>query len=189
MESLIAQITQYEKFTDTELKIITSKFKHHKYKSKEYILKEGQTSTELHFIVVGLARVFYHNDGKEINTYLACDDGFISSYSSFINQSRAVESIQCLEDTETFSIDFNAMQELYASIPNWQKMGRILAESTVLCLADRLLKLHSIPAKQKYIDFLNTSPKKIVQRTPLIQIASFLGITPESLSRIRKEIS
>jgi nicotinic acid mononucleotide adenylyltransferase len=81
------------------------------------------------------------------------------------------------------------MQELYEKIPQWQKIGRILSESTVVCLSERLIKIHSIPAKEKYLDFLKTSPEKIIQRTPLIHIASFLGIAPESLSRIRKEIS
>lgn len=189
MESLINQITYFEKFTTTEIEIITSKFKYHKFNAKEYLLRNNETSKHLYFIVNGLVRVFYLKDGKEITTYLSCDNGFVYSHSSFINQSKSFEFIQCLENTEVLSIDFNGMQELYDSIPKWQKIGRILAESTVICLSDRLLKLHATPAKEKYLDFLRTSPMKIVQRTPLIHIASFLGITPESLSRIRKEIS
>ena len=81
------------------------------------------------------------------------------------------------------------MQELYEVIPQWQKIGRILSEQNLLCFADRLLKLQSIPAKEKYQEFLKTASEKIIQRTPLIHIASYLGITPESLSRIRSEIS
>lgn len=189
MESLISQITRFEKFTPAEIETILSKFKCHTFSAKEYLLKEDQISQRLYFIVNGLVRVFYLKGGKEITTYLSCDNGFVYSYSSFINQTKSFEFIQCLEDTETLSIDFNGMQELYESIPKWQKVGRILSESTVVCLSDRLLKIHAIPAREKYVDFLKTSPKKIVQRTPLIHIASFLGITPESLSRIRKEIS
>lgn len=189
MESLIKQITNIEKFTPTEIESIISKFKYHKFNAKEYLLKGNETSRHIHFIVNGLVRVFYLKDGKEITTYLSCDNGFVYSHASFINQSKSFEFIQCLEDTEALSIDFNGMQELYDSIPQWQKIGRILAESTVICLSDRLLKLHATPAKEKYVDFLKTSPIKIVQRTPLVHIASFLGIAPESLSRIRKEIS
>ncbi|MFN3852604.1 MAG: Crp/Fnr family transcriptional regulator [Spirosomataceae bacterium] len=189
MESLINQITQHEKFSQAELEIIVSKFKYNKYKFKDYLLKEDEVSKQLHFITTGLVRVFYLKDGKEITTYLSCDNGFVFSYASFINQTKSFEFIQCLENTETLSIGFNEMQELYESIPQWQKIGRVLSESTVICLSDRLLKIHAIPAKEKYLDFLKTSPKKIVQRTPLIHIASFLGIAPESLSRIRKEIS
>jgi len=189
IEPLLKQITQYGQFTTDELELISSKFIFNEYQPKEFILQEGQISTHIHFILQGLVRVFYLKDGKEVTNYLSCDDGFVSSYSSFINQTRSFEFIQCIEHTETFSIQYGDMQELYERVPQWQKIGRVLSESTVVCLAERLMKIHSIPAKQKYLDFLETSPKKIVQRTPLVHIASFLGITPESLSRIRKDIS
>lgn len=189
MESLITKIAQHAAFSHTELELIQSKFKRNQFRSKEFILKEGQDSTELHFIAVGLVRVFYLRDGKEITTYLSCDNGFVSAYSSFINQTKSAECLQCLEETETYSIHFKDMQELYETIPQWQKIGRILSENMVHCFAERFFKTHTIPAKEKYLDFLNTAEKKIIQRTPLIHIASFLGITPESLSRIRKEIS
>lgn len=78
---------------------------------------------------------------------------------------------------------------MYKEIPNWERVGRILAEQNYLCMADRVLKLQMIPAKEKYHTFLASAPVKIIQRTPLLYIASFLGITPESLSRIRQNIS
>lgn len=188
-ENLVNQITTFCKLPKADIEIITSKFTPHCFKQKEYILREGQVSTKLHFIENGLVRVFHLRDGKETTTYLSCDNGFVSSYSSFINQTSSVENIQCIESTETLSISFTDMQELYKTMPQWEKVGRILAEQNFLCLADRLLKLQSVSAKEKYLEFLKTSPAKIVQRTPLIHIASFLGITPESLSRIRKSIS
>ncbi len=189
INKLISLITTYAKFSETEIEIIKSKFTPNRFKQKDYILSEGQISTHIHFIEAGLVRVFYLRDGKEITTYLSDDNGFVSSYSSFINQTKSFENIQCLETTGTFSINYKDMQELYEIVPQWQKIGRILSEHNVLCLADRLLRLQSIPAKEKYLEFLKTSSAKIVQRTPLIHIASYLGITPESLSRIRSEIS
>jgi CRP-like cAMP-binding protein len=188
-KNLTKQITTFSNLSTADLEMITSKFTHNTFKQKEYILQEGKISTQLHFIENGLVRVFHLKDGKETTTYLSSDNGFVSSYSSFINQTKSVENIQCLENTQTLSISYKAMQELYDRIPQWQKIGRILAEQNFLCLADRLLKLQSTPAKEKYLAFLKTSPEKIVQRTPLIHVASFLGITPESLSRIRKDIS
>ncbi|WP_259195032.1 MULTISPECIES: Crp/Fnr family transcriptional regulator [unclassified Sphingobacterium] len=166
-----------------------SKFTQHKFKQKEYILQEGQVSTHLHFIAIGLVRIFYVKDSKEITSYLSSDNGFVSSYSSFINQSKSYEYIQCLEKSQTLAISYKDMQELYETVPQWERIGRFFSEQNVLCLADRLLKLQSIPAKEKYLEFLKTSSEKIVKRTPLIHIASYLGITPESLSRIRSEIS
>lgn len=183
------QIRTFSTFSDNELNSIISRFSENSYNAKEFILTENKTSTDIHFIVDGLVRTFYVRDGKEITTYLASDHGFISAYSSFITQTRSVENIQCIEKTTTLSISYQQMEELYKEIPNWQMIGRILAEQNYLCMANRILKLQAIPAKEKYIDFLATSPDKIIQRTPLIHIASFLGITPESLSRIRKTIS
>ena len=189
IESLINIITSHAKFSEFDIEIIKSKFIYNKFKQKDYILTEGHVSTYIHYVLKGLVRVFYLREGKEVTTYLSSDNGFVSSYPSFINQSKSFENIQCLETTETFSINHKDMQELYEVIPQWQKIGRILSEQNLLCFADRLLKLQSIPAKEKYQEFLKTASEKIIQRTPLIHIASYLGITPESLSRIRSEIS
>lgn len=188
-ENLKQQISSLVTFSDKELDLIVSKFTLNAYEAKDIILSENKVSSAIHFIVNGLVRTYYVRDGKEITSYLASDNGFVSSYSSFINQTRSIENIQCIEASKTLSISYKDMHELYRLIPQWEKVGRILAEQNVLCLADRLLKLHAIPAKEKYLDFLKTSSDKIVQRTPLIHIASFLGIAPESLSRIRKNIS
>ncbi|RZJ56257.1 MAG: Crp/Fnr family transcriptional regulator [Flavobacterium sp.] len=187
--SLQKQITAITSFSENEIEKIASCFEYEKCNAKEYISKMGKISNRIFFILNGLARVYYLKDGKEITTYLSCDDGFIASYSSFINQAQSFENIQCIEDCEVLSITFENMQSLYKEIPNWERVGRILAEQNYLCMADRVLKLQMIPAKEKYLAFLESAPAKIIQRTPLIYIASFLGITPESLSRIRQSIS
>lgn len=187
--SLQKQITAIASFSEKEVEKIASCFEYEKLSSKEYLSAIGRISNRIFFILNGLARVYYLKDGKEITTYLSCDDGFIASYSSFINQTPSFENIQCIEDCEVLSITFEKMQYLYTEIPNWERVGRILAEQNYLCMADRVLKLQMIPAKEKYQTFLTSAPAKIIQRTPLIYIASFLGITAESLSRIRQDIS
>lgn len=187
--SLQKQITSIASFSENEIEMIDSCFEYESFKAKEFLSEMGKTNNKIFFIVEGLARVYYLKDGKEITTYLSCDDGFIASYSSFINQTQSFENIQCIEDCEVLSITFEKMQFLYKEIPNWERVGRILAEQNYLCMADRVLKLQMIPAKEKYQTFLASAPAKIIQRTPLIYIASFLGITPESLSRIRQDIS
>lgn len=176
-------------FSEDEIYRIDSCFGYEKFDAKTDLSSFGKISNRLFFIIEGLARVYYLKDGKEITTYLSCDDGFIASYSSFINQTSSFENIECIEDCEVLSITHEKMQYLYSEIPNWERVGRILAEQNYLCMADRVLKLQMIPAKEKYLTFLESAPAKIIQRTPLIYIASFLGITPESLSRIRQSIS
>ncbi len=115
IENLITLITTYARFSKTDIEIIKSKFIQKKFKQKEYILSEGQVSTHIHFVETGLVRIFYLRDGKEITSYLSSDNGFVSSYSSFINQTKSFESIQCLESTETFSINHKDMQEFSCS--------------------------------------------------------------------------
>lgn len=188
-KQLTDQLLAITHFTPEEVKIINNSFVHHQYKKGEHMLMPGSLAKHIHFIIDGLVRVYHISNDKEVTTYLACDNGFISSFSSFIYQSSSYEYIQCLERTETISITYDKMQTLYQEIPKWERVGRILAERNYLCVADRMLKLHMVPAKEKYLNFLQTSEPKIIQRTPLIHIASFLGITPESLSRIRKNIS
>jgi len=187
--SLKKQILSIASFSENEIEKINSCFEYEKFDAKTDLSSIGKISNKLFFIVKGLARVYYLKDGKEITTYLSCDEGFIASYSSFINQTSSFENIQCIEDCEVLSIRYDKMQYLYSEIPNWERVGRILAEQNYLCMADRVLKLQMIPAKEKYVTFLESAPAKIIQRTPLIYIASFLGITPESLSRIRQSIS
>ncbi|UKJ08965.1 Crp/Fnr family transcriptional regulator [Solitalea lacus] len=184
-ESLKQKILSYSSFSDEELKLILSKFTSNTFKGKEFLLPQDKICTAIYFVTKGLVRTYYVRDGKEVTTYLACDDQFISAYTSFITQSASVEMMQAIEQTEVLSISYKNMQELYKAVPNWQIIGRLLAEYNYICIADRVLKLQGIPAKEKYANFLVTTPLKIVQRTPLIHIASYLGITPESLSRIR----
>lgn len=187
--SLKKQILSIAAFSESEIDEINSCFEYENFTAKEFLSSMGKTSSKIFFIVEGLARVYYLKNGKEITTYLSSDEGFIASYSSFINQTPSFENIQCIEDCEIRSITFEKMQHLYLEVPKWERVGRILAEQNYLCMADRVLKLQMIPAKEKYLTFLKSAPAKIIQRTPLIYIASFLGITPESLSRIRQNIS
>jgi CRP-like cAMP-binding protein len=187
--SLKKQILSIASFSEIEIEKIISCFEYKKFASKSYISSSGKITNKIFFIINGLARTYYLKNGKEITTYLSCDNRFIASYSSFINQTPSYENIHCLEECEVLFINYEKMQYLYAEIPKWERVGRILAEQNFLCMADRILKLQMISAKEKYLTFLKTTPLKIIQRTPLIHVASFLGITPESLSRIRQNIS
>ena len=119
-ENLKQEILSFATFSDHELNLIISKFTQNSYGAKQVILSENKICVAIHFIVDGLVRTYYVRDGKEITTYLASDNGFISAYSSFITQTKSAESIQFLEKTNTLSISYKQMQELYQEIPNWQ---------------------------------------------------------------------
>ena len=128
-------------------------------------------------------------EGKEINTYFACDNQFISSFSSFINRTPSFEILETIEDSVVLELSYNALTKLYLESRKFEKLGRILAEKNYLCILDRTFLMQTKTAKEKYLDFIKTNDKKILQKVPQHQIASFLGIAPESLSRVRREIS
>ncbi len=187
--SLIRNLTEIVGFTDSEIEIISTKFKIKQYLKKDFLLQSGNVCKNLFFIKKGLVRMFHLQDGKEITTYLACDDRFIVSAGSFLSQSPTNDYIQCIEDSITLEISHKEMQYLYDTIPNWNIVGRKLMEETVMCLSNLLENQHHVKAKDRYLKFIKEKPSKIVQQTPIQYVASFLGIAPESLSRIRKEIT
>ncbi len=174
---------------DNEWIALKTKLKKGECKSKSFLIKEGKIANNLYYIQRGLLRTFHLQDGKEINTYFACDSQFITSFSSFITQTHSFEYLQTIEDSIVYSISYIELMGLYNESSKFEKLGRILAEKNYLCVLDRTLSMQTKNAKEKYLDFIKNYDRKIVQRMPQHQIASFLGIAPESLSRVRKEIS
>ncbi|UII29732.1 Crp/Fnr family transcriptional regulator [Fulvivirga ulvae] len=174
---------------EEELNAIVDQFKFQEVAKHGHLLSGGQVSKRFYYIIDGLVRVYYLQDDREVTTFLATNNCFVTSPVSFIRQVRSDDFIQCLEDTVVASISYNKMQELHEQVPAWNAVTRQFMEQNLLCLSERFLKQHNIKARDKYLKFLSTTPARIVQRTPIQHIASFLGITPESLSRIRKELA
>lgn len=175
--------------TESEWRNFYVKLKRKEFKAKTAIIKEGSIATNLYFIEYGLLRAYHLQDGKEINTYFACDNQFISTFSSFISQAPSFEILEAIEDSIVYGLSYQSLTELYKESSKFEKLGRIFAEKNYLCILDRTLTMQTKTAKQKYLDFIEKYNKKIIQRVPQHQIASFLGVAPESLSRVRKEIS
>lgn len=175
--------------SEEEWEMFFIKLNRKEYKAKTAIIEEGSIAHNLYFINSGLLRTYYLLDGKEINTYFACDKQFISTFSSFISQTASFEILETIEDSIVYELSYPTLKKLYKLSGKFEKLGRILAEMNYLCVLDRTLTMQTKTAKQRYLDFIKNYDKKIVHRVPQYQIASFLGIAPESLSRVRKEIS
>lgn len=158
------------------------------YKAKTLLAEEGKIIKDLYFIESGLFRTCKNIEGKEFTTYFACDKHFITVFESFIYQTPSSEILEAIEDSVVYKISFENLTQLYNESSNFEKFGRILAERNHLCAQQRTLTMQTKSAKKKYLDFIKEYDKKIVLRAPQYQIASFLGIAPESLSRIRKEV-
>lgn len=158
------------------------------FEAKSLVVREGMTARNIYFIESGLMRSYYLEDGKEINTYFSCDGALITVFSSFLRQRASLECLEAVGECKTYSLSYDALYRLYAQFPKFERFGRILAEQNYLCVLDRTTLMQTRTAKQRYLDFIETTDSKIIQGLPLYQIASFLGIAPESLSRIRREL-
>ncbi|MFC3809325.1 Crp/Fnr family transcriptional regulator [Lacihabitans lacunae] len=175
--------------TEREWLFFSTNLKIKAYKAKTQIVKEGSVAKNIYFIESGLVRTYHLHAGKEINTYFACDHQFISTFSSFINQSPSFETLETIQDSVVYELSYQFLNQMYKESRKFEKLGRILAEKNYLCVLDRTYTMQTKTAKEKYLDFIQNYDEKILRNVPQYQIASFLGIEPESLSRIRKEIS
>lgn len=156
-------------------------------KKNDYFIAEGKVCNSIAFINKGLFRIFYIKDGIEINTCFCKENSITSSLDSFINRVSSKENIQALEDAELITLSYQNLMKLYELSPDWQKLSRILTEKECLRLSNRLTSLTFETVKEKYLNLLETQPE-IIQRVSIQHIASYLGVSRETLSRIRSQI-
>lgn len=157
-------------------------------KSGEYYIREGETPQKLAFVISGLFRYVYINDlGKEFTKGIILEHQFISSYSAMISASPSYFFIEALDNAEIFTIPYEKWLTLLDSNPFWLKFLLGFIEKGFSIKEKRERDLLLLNAETRYLNFLNEYPK-IDQRINQTIIASYLGIQPESLSRIRKKI-
>jgi CRP-like cAMP-binding protein len=157
-----------------------------KLKKGELLLSENQVCNEIVFIKSGILRsYFFNHQGDEITNCFAFENEFMASFSSFITHNIAEENIQALVDTELQVISRQSLEKLYALGINWQEIGRKLTEMEYVTLQKRMISFQKLSGKQRYEElFINH--QKYLQLIPLQYLASYLGVTPRHLSRIRK---
>jgi CRP/FNR family transcriptional regulator, anaerobic regulatory protein len=158
-----------------------------KIENKQNLISEGQVCKELGFINKGSFRVYYLQEGKEINTHFCFENEFVMDYDSFLQEKPSRYYIQALEDSEIVVFNLQTLQNAYNSSQNWERFGRIMAEYSYKITTNRVESFMFMDAEQRYLDVLKHQPK-ILERVPLYHVASYLGMERESLSRIRKKI-
>lgn len=156
----------------------------------DFYLQQGKVSNYLAFMVSGAMRVYHLANDKEYTSYFNFGgrNPFVSSYSSFISRTPSQENIHALDDSELIQIHYDDLQKLYAASPQFEKLGRLIAEYNYTLAVERIYSLQHDTAQQRYIQLLDMYPN-LVNAVPHHYIASYLGITPESLSRLRKELA
>lgn len=157
-------------------------------RKNDFLVKEGQVCQTVSFIFSGVCRMYYLQEGKEINVCFFMEDQFMTVYTSFLKQEPSKYYIQALEDTEIVSFAAESIKRSYTHSRDWERFGRKIAEYCYLEACSRTESFLFYNGEQRYLKMLEDSPY-IFQRIPLYHIASYLGIERETLSRLRKKIS
>jgi CRP-like cAMP-binding protein len=187
MESLIKAIKYFIHLSPDEEIIIGELFSELNLKAGDYFLEQGKICRYVAFINKGLVRYFINDDGVERTMYFNRENEFVSNYQSFVPQIASDKSIQAIEDTQLFVISYDKLQRLYQEIREGEKFGRLAIEQVFITSIQQLDALYTSPPELRYQQFLSSYPD-LVQRIPQYYIASYVGIRPQSLSRIRKRI-
>ncbi|PWK28001.1 CRP-like cAMP-binding protein [Arcicella aurantiaca] len=172
-------------FSDKELEEVKDFFHPKKIKKGEFLCVPGETAHEIGFILKGAFRVYYLVEGKESTRFLGCENIFITSSPSFTSQIPSIEYVEALENAELLMLSFQDLQMMYKLSHKWERMVRLLAEYSYNEQQQRIYSLIALSAQERYESLVQNRPD-LIQRVPQYIIANYLGISPETLSRIRK---
>jgi len=188
-ELILKNISRYIQLTKEETEYFTSLLKEKKLRRKQYLLQEGDICRHENFVVQGCLRT-YHIDskGQEHIVQFAVEDWWIGDMYSFLTQKPSRYAIDALEDSVVLSIEKKSMDELYIKVPKFEKFYRHLLQNAFIALQERITSNISETGEERYRQF-QLKYSKIEERVPQRMIASFLGLTPESLSRIRRQFT
>ena len=179
-------ISTYAAFSEAELNEVTGRFKAKKVNKGEYLFREGNICTDLVFVQEGCLRLFYRDKDVEISVWFAFENSSAIDIHSFISEKPTTYFLQAIEETEILFLPKAELVKLYQTHPKMQEMMRNFWEVAILTLIDRFTALQRDTAEQRYLDMMAKPP--YLQKIPQKYLASFIGVTPTSLSRIRKNI-
>ncbi|MCT4629104.1 Crp/Fnr family transcriptional regulator [Winogradskyella sp.] len=186
MQDLLLYISERAYVTPELKKAIFTAFQTIEVKKGDTILEEGQRAKYMYFVNKGILHNYYHHDGRQVSSWFYFENQFITAWSSFYSQKPSFETIECIEDCILFRVSYSDYQKLIADFPAFGNFTRLLAEE-ILVILDEFSKSWSfLSAKEKYQSLRSYFPQ-IELRVKLGLIASFLGISQETLSRIRAE--
>ncbi len=179
--------SQFTDFKDSELELIMPYFEYKKFKKKATLLKVGEVSNEVYFIIIGCIRLYCEKDGEELSTYFFTEDMFAGSYDSFLSRKPSKVAIETLEECEVLVLTHDSLENLYKVFPKMNEFIRKAIEQRFVLLHDLFISYLLNSPEERYLILQKDRPD-LLQRVPQHQIASYLGINRVSLSRIRNRL-
>ena len=174
---------------DNIVSSIIERFEQRLLNKNDFLLKEGKISDDYTFLEAGYIRAFtYDTEGNEVTTNIYRNNSIVFEPASFIKRKPTTENFQTLTDCTTWTLKYDTFQILFHSIPQFREFAREILVNGFIALKERTLNMINLTAEQRYANLLNTR-SDLFQNVSLKYLASYLGITDTSLSRIRKEFA
>jgi CRP-like cAMP-binding protein len=183
-------LKRYVDFNEAEWILFTQHLTLSNLKKKHYFATHDKVCDKVGFIVKGAVRYYHIKDGEDITGYFSFEEEFVSSYKSYLTGQPGFVHIQALEDTKLITFTHKDMDDMLNNpmlAYKMERFGRLIAEHYLICYEDRVTAFVTQTPEERYLQLLSTG-REILQRMPQHYIANYLGITPVSLSRIRKRI-
>lgn len=187
MQQLLNSINNYYPLSTSAENALLNCFTKIIITKNEYLVTEGKVCHKLYFLEKGALRGFYNLDGKEITHWFGFENDFVTSFHSFITGEPAVENVQLMESCTLWSIEKETLTDLFNQHHDIERLVRIAYEKYYIRLEERYVNAQFKTAKELYENLISQTPH-ILERVPLGFVASYLGISQETLSRIRSRL-
>ena len=184
MEEFTSYLRQISPFGQESSNAFLSKCKTFNFPKGEYLLKSGQVSQYLYFVITGIGKVYYLKDGKEIIDWISDEGNLLTSVSSFLTHTPSLHNVKLIEDAELIGISHTDLEGLFSKYHELERLGRQLTILALVQLQNRINSMQFETAKKRYENFLLHYPN-CINRISLGDLASFLGMTQVTLSRVR----
>lgn len=188
-DRLLESIKEKVSLTDEEIETLKHFFIPKKLRKRQYALNAGDVCQYISFVEKGLLRSFtVDDDGNEHVVQFAIEGWWISDMGSFVSGKEALYNIEALEDCELLNLTKESMEAMLVKLPVMERFFRILMQNNIVALQRRVIAYMSLSAEEKYLKLMEIAPE-IMTRASQQHIASYLSITPETLSRVRRKVA
>lgn len=188
MQDLQAYLNKISPLTKEDWNLTFQSFKEEKYKKGDYFIKEGGCSNKVSFVSKGLFKLYYLAEGQEKIMLFFAEGQFLTDYFGYLTQTPSIRPIEALEDSVVYTITRDKLNQLIKTSQTWSNIARIMAERAYILAVQRANRLLHDDFDTRFITFMTEYPSLLL-RVPQYMIASYLDMTPETLSRVKKEHS
>ena len=178
------KISKYVALSEADWAIIQPKWEEVSFQKGEYIIREGQIEDYFYIVKKGVQRLYFTKEGNEICLGFSYDNSWSGGFESFITRKPGRMVVQALSDSTFYSISYSNLQAVYKACPIMERWGRLILEELLTMRATREIEMMSFSSEERYNMLLRRS-KHLLQLVPQKHIATYLGMTPETFSRLR----